>query len=81
MCGRQLGQFLCFVLKLSIHFVFSLQTSRRKTAHPAANGRNRILTFDEVEWLAAYEEEDKFIAQYSPTDEEGNIISDRILVR
>jgi len=36
---------------------------------------------DEVEWLAAYEEEDKFIAQYSPTDEEGNIISDRILVR
>jgi len=36
---------------------------------------------NEVEWLAAYEEEDKFIAQYSPTDEEGNIISDRILVR
>jgi len=36
---------------------------------------------DEVEWLTAYEEEDKFIAQYSPTDEEGNIISDRILVR
>ena len=36
---------------------------------------------DQVEWLAAYEEEDKIIAQYSPTDEEGNIISDRILVR
>ncbi len=36
---------------------------------------------DEVEWLTAYEEEDKFIAQYSPTDDEGNIISDRILVR
>jgi DNA-directed RNA polymerase subunit beta len=36
---------------------------------------------DKVEWLAAYEEEDKFIAQYSPTDKEGNIVSDRILVR
>jgi DNA-directed RNA polymerase subunit beta len=36
---------------------------------------------DKVEWLAAYEEEDYFIAQYSPVDEEGNIKSDRILVR
>jgi len=36
---------------------------------------------DKVEWLTAYEEEDKFIAQYSPTDEKGNITADRILVR
>lgn len=36
---------------------------------------------DKVEYLAAYEEENYVIAQYTPTDEEGNILSDRVYAR
>ncbi len=36
---------------------------------------------DKVEHLAAYEEENFVIAQYTPTDEEGRILSDRVYVR
>ncbi len=36
---------------------------------------------DKVEYLAAYEEENFVIAQYTPTDEEGRILSDRVYVR
>ena len=36
---------------------------------------------NEVEWLAAYEEEDYFIAQYTPTDKEGNILENPVLAR
>ncbi len=36
---------------------------------------------DKVEYLAAYEEENYVIAQYTPTDEEGRILSDRVYAR
>ncbi|MFN3598865.1 MAG: DNA-directed RNA polymerase subunit beta [Aquificaceae bacterium] len=36
---------------------------------------------NKVEYLAAYEEENYVIAQYTPTDEEGNILSDRVYAR
>ncbi|WP_340696068.1 DNA-directed RNA polymerase subunit beta [Hydrogenobacter thermophilus] len=36
---------------------------------------------DEIEYLAAYEEENYVIAQYTPTDEEGNIKTDRVFAR
>ncbi|MCX7990273.1 MAG: DNA-directed RNA polymerase subunit beta [Aquificaceae bacterium] len=36
---------------------------------------------DKVEYLAAYEEENFVIAQYTPTDEEGKISSDRVYAR
>ncbi|MDW8433479.1 MAG: DNA-directed RNA polymerase subunit beta, partial [Aquificaceae bacterium] len=36
---------------------------------------------DKVDYLAAYEEENFVIAQYTPTDEEGRILSDRVYAR
>ncbi|MCS7262042.1 MAG: DNA-directed RNA polymerase subunit beta [Aquificaceae bacterium] len=36
---------------------------------------------DKVEYLAAYEEENFVIAQYTPTDQEGNIQRDRVYAR
>ncbi|MEN3033870.1 MAG: DNA-directed RNA polymerase subunit beta [Aquificaceae bacterium] len=36
---------------------------------------------DKVDYLAAYEEEDYIIAQYTPSDEEGKIASDRVFAR
>ncbi len=36
---------------------------------------------NKVEYLAAYEEENYVIAQYTPTNEEGNILSDRVYAR
>ena len=36
---------------------------------------------NEIEYLAAYEEENYVIAQYTPTDQEGNIKADRVLAR
>lgn len=36
---------------------------------------------DKIDYLAAYEEENYVIAQYTPTDEEGNILSDRVYAR
>mgnify|MGYP001627147249 CR=1 FL=1 len=41
--------------------------------------KGRVL--DKVEYLAAYEEENFVIAQYTPTDEEGRILSDRVYAR
>ncbi|MCS7170800.1 MAG: DNA-directed RNA polymerase subunit beta [Aquificaceae bacterium] len=36
---------------------------------------------NKIEYLAAYEEENYVIAQYTPTDREGRILSDRVYVR
>ncbi|MDW8237785.1 MAG: DNA-directed RNA polymerase subunit beta, partial [Aquificaceae bacterium] len=36
---------------------------------------------DKVDYLAAYEEEDYIIAQYTPSDDEGKIASDRVFAR
>jgi len=41
---------------------------------------NGIVT-DEIEYLAAYEEEDYVIAQSTPTDEKGRILAERVLAR
>ena len=41
---------------------------------------NGVVT-DEIEYLAAYEEEDYVIAQSTPTDEKGRILADRVLAR
>jgi len=39
------------------------------------------VVLEKVEYLAAYEEENYVIAQYTPTDQEGRILSDRVYVR
>ncbi|SHK32286.1 DNA-directed RNA polymerase subunit beta [Thermocrinis minervae] len=36
---------------------------------------------DQIEYLAAYEEENYVIAQYTPTDQEGRLLADRVYAR
>ncbi len=47
---------------------------------PYRKVENGVVT-DKIEYLAAYEEEDYVIAQSTPTDEKGRILSDRVLAR
>ncbi len=47
---------------------------------PYRKVENGVVT-DKIDYLAAYEEEDYVIAQSTPTDDKGRILSDRILAR